>query len=169
MMRSFIIFALFVANPAFAHGGRTNSDGCHTQSSTGEYHCHRRTGAVSGKAKQIKKDENYFNALLARSLGAKSETKYNYRWDNGSSFVRVDVETEEFVIEGGLDKRSSLDSLQQALFAAMLSGKKPAIVIYDTDGVEGKFEFRIRQAARKAGVTYRRLTEQQVLSIKSFQ
>ena len=34
----------------------------------------------------------------------------------------------------GLDRRSSLDSVQQALFYASLTGKMPAVVIYDTDG-----------------------------------
>ena len=30
----------------------------------------------------------------------------------------------------------------------------PAVVIYDTDGREGRFEYRIRIACRKAGVRY---------------
>ena len=55
------------------------------------------------------------------------------------------------VYEGGLDKRSSLDSVQQALFYSHVTGKRPAVVIYDTDGREGRFEYRIRIACRKAG------------------
>jgi hypothetical protein len=27
--------------PAFAHGGGLNSEGCHTNHKTGDYHCHR--------------------------------------------------------------------------------------------------------------------------------
>ncbi len=42
--------------------------------------------------------------------------------------------------EGGLDKRTNLDSLQHALFFHYLTGKKPIIVIYDMDGCEGKIE-----------------------------
>ena len=53
-----------------------------------------------------------------------------------------------------LDKRSSLDSLQQALFFSVLTGKRPAVVIYDTDGQEGQFECRVRTACQKAGVRY---------------
>ena len=53
-----------------------------------------------------------------------------------------------------LDKRSSLDSLQQALFFSVLTGKRPAVVIYDTDGQEGQFEYRIRTACQKSGVRY---------------
>lgn len=35
-----------------------------------------------------------------------------------------------------------------------LIGKRPAVVIYDTDGQEGRFEYRIRIACQKAGVRY---------------
>ena len=58
------------------------------------------------------------------------------------------------VYEGGLDKRSSLDSLQQALFFGYLTGKTPAVVIYDTVGREGRFEYRIRTACQQVGVHY---------------
>ena len=37
---------------------------------------------------------------------------------------------------------------------AFLTGKKPTIVIYDTDGIEGHCEFRIRKASEKAGVAF---------------
>ncbi|WP_374941359.1 YHYH domain-containing protein [Scandinavium lactucae] len=40
-----ILLALFVlayASSALAHSGGTNSEGCHTQHSTGEYHCHNK-------------------------------------------------------------------------------------------------------------------------------
>ena len=56
--------------------------------------------------------------------------------------------------EGGLDKRSSLDSVQQALFFASLTGKEPAVVIYDTAGKIGKYEHRIRVICEEAGVTF---------------
>ena len=68
--------------------------------------------------------------------------------------MKVDCETDTTVYEGGLDKRSSLDSLQQALFFSVLTGKQPAVVIYDTDGREGRFEYRIRTACQEAGVHY---------------
>ena len=31
---------LLLSSILFAHGGRTNSEGCHTNRKTGEYHCH---------------------------------------------------------------------------------------------------------------------------------
>lgn len=165
--RIIIIFVFMLTTPVFSHGGRTNSEGCHNQTSTGEYHCHRKKAEALEQNKIIR-NESFYNNLLASSLNAQSETRYNYQWDNGNSYVRVDVETNDFVIEGGLDKRSSLDSLQQAIFASTISGKKPAIVIYDTDGIEGRFEFRIKKAATRAGVIYRRLTEEQIRVLTSF-
>jgi len=68
--------------------------------------------------------------------------------------IRVDCETGDQVVEVGLDKRSSLDSIQQALFAAHLTGKAPVVAIIDTDGREGPYELRIKTAARMAGVRY---------------
>ena len=35
-----------------------------------------------------------------------------------------------------------------------MTGKAPAVVIFDTDGLEGRFEYRIRTACEKAGVRY---------------
>lgn len=41
MMKKLITVALtLAASFAFAHSGGTNSSGCHTESSTGQYHCH---------------------------------------------------------------------------------------------------------------------------------
>lgn len=42
MNRLVLLILLMLLVPAilFAHGGRTNSSGCHTNRSTGDYHCH---------------------------------------------------------------------------------------------------------------------------------
>ncbi len=82
--------------------------------------------------------------------------RHEYTYPNGKGYVRVDCETDTTVYEGGLDKRSSLDSVQQALFFAWLTGKKPAVVIYDTDGRVGKYEHRIEVACEAAGVEFLR-------------
>ncbi len=120
---------------------------------------------VSPHADNRKKNEDYFNQLLAQSIGGKPEVEHVYHHASGQSSIRVDIETQTHVIEGGLDKRSSLDSLQQALFAAHLTEKKPFIVIYDTDGIEGRYEYRIRLAAEKAGVGFLRIMERDIASI----
>lgn len=98
-------------------------------------------------------NEAYYNSWLSKQLNGVSEKRYDYITQSGESgYILVDVDTEAYVIEGGLDKRSSLDSLQQALFASVVSNKKPAIAIYDTDNFLGKFEFRIFSAAKRARV-----------------
>ena len=40
------------------------------------------------------------------------------------------------------------------LFASQLTGKRAGVVIYDTDGREGRIEYRIRVAAQAAGIRY---------------
>ena len=99
--------------------------------------------------------EDYYNELLAKRLGGRLETVYHFNYmDTKSSRIRIDIETDDYVIEGGKDKRSSLDSVQQAVFASTLSGKKPAVAIYDTDGKWGKYEHRIWIAAKELGIRY---------------
>ena len=87
-------------------------------------------------------------AVLYATVNGDTETRHGYTYGGGRSFVKVDCETSTTVYEGGLDKRSSLDSLQQALFFSVLTGKRPAVVIYHTDGKEGRFEYRIRTACQ---------------------
>lgn len=78
----------------------------------------------------------YYNELLAKRLGGRLEVVYEYSHTiTKTSKIRIDIETDGYVIEGGKDKRSSLDSVQQAVFASILSGKKLAIAIYDTVGI----------------------------------
>ena len=99
--------------------------------------------------------EDYYNNLLAERLGGRSEVVYEYDYTpTETAKIRIDIETDDYVIEGGKDKRSSLDSVQQAVFASILSGKKPAVAIYDTDGKWGKYEHRIWVVAKELGVRY---------------
>ena len=95
-----------------------------------------------------------YNRRFCATVNGETETRHGYTYAGGRSFVKVDCETSTTVYEGGLDKRSSLDSLQQALFFSVLTGKRPVVVIYDTDGQEGQFEYRIRTACQGAGVRY---------------
>ena len=102
-----------------------------------------------------KRTEADYNKIYCDSIGGQTEVRHDYTTDAGENgYVIVDCETDTEVIEGGLDKRSSLDSIQQALFFAFLTGKKPVIVIYDTDGIEGKIEYRIKIGAAHAGVGF---------------
>jgi hypothetical protein len=43
-----ILSTFLLSNLTLAHPGRTNSSGCHTNRSTGQYHCHGGGGGSSG-------------------------------------------------------------------------------------------------------------------------
>ena len=76
-----------------------------------------------------------------------------------TAYVRVDIETDLEVIEGGLDnKQGSLDSVQQALFFSYLTNKKAVVVIYDTDNRIGKYEHQIKKACQKVGIEFRSIS-----------
>lgn len=163
-MRIFIFLTLFsfLPNFAWAHGGGLNGMGCHQNSKTGDYHCHR--GSVpSANSQALKKpafkNEASFNKALALLLDGQTEVSLSYKYGRLGNTpqiasVRIDILTDEYVIEGGLDKRSSLDSIQQAVFASTLSGKKPAVAVYDTDGLWGKYEQRIWVVASELGIKF---------------
>ena len=153
----------------YAHPGRTASDGCHycrTNCSrwgvpSSQRHCHGGGGSSNrnnsnggSDYSKPKRNEDFYNSLFCNSVGGRTEVRHGYIFPSGQSYVIVDCETATHVYECGLDKRSSLDSVQQALFFAHLTGKNPAVVIYDTDGKVGRFEHRIKTACRKAGVKF---------------
>ena len=113
--------------------------------------------APSACADETARTEADFNDSLCQTIGGERETRHYYTYGDGQqSYVSVDCETDLFVIEGGLDKRSSIDSLQQTLFFSVLTDKTPAVVIYDTDGKAGKYEHRIETACAEVGVLFMR-------------
>ena len=170
IINSFIILFL-VSFHAHSHGGGLNKQGCHNNRSTGDYHCHKGNNSKQSKSSKLGSmsfgNEDFFNLKLANHLGGRTEVSYDYDYNiNGSSprtaSIRIDIVTDEYVIEGGLDKRSSLDSIQQAVFASTLTGKKPAVAIYDTNGSWGKYEHRIFSSAKKLGVKFFWLSGNQI-------
>ena len=152
--------------PIQGHPGRTDTEGCHAGKLP--RHCHE--GTRSGQPAQgnhlapVKEtdrpvprtsaSEDDYNRWFCTRVNGETATRHGYTSAGVHGYVEVDCETGTMVYEGGLDKRSSLDSVQQALFFSHVTGKRPAVVIYDTDGREGRFEYRIRVACRKAGVRY---------------
>ncbi len=97
------------------------------------------------------RSEDDYNRAFCASVGGRTEVRHYYDYPGGRGYVVLDCETDTHVYEGGLDKRSSLDSVQQALFFAHLTGKVPVVVIYDTDGKLGKYEYRIRSVCEGLG------------------
>ena len=93
--------------------------------------------------------------LCSLLLGGEVEVNHPYSVGYDLHRIRVDCETDTHVIEVGLDKRSALDSVQQALFAANLTGKRPMVIMVDRDGREDQYELRVRTVAEMTGVEYR--------------
>ena len=93
--------------------------------------------------------------LCGLILGGEAETRHDYVAAGRDHHIRVDCETETHVVEVGFDaRRSSLDSVHQALYAAELTGKLPMVVVIDTNGVEENVEYQLRKVAGAAGVSY---------------
>ena len=92
--------------------------------------------------------------LLCALFGGEPEVRHYYVTEHGQKFILVDCESEEYVMEFGLDKRSSFDSIHQAIFASILTGKKPKIVIIDTDLQESKEEYQIRVGANELNIEH---------------
>ncbi|WP_420491144.1 YHYH domain-containing protein [Neobacillus drentensis] len=64
---------IFLINTSitFAHSGRTDASGCHTNRSTGEFHCNNGTS----------RNENYSNHSSASSTNYEYQYKDNDQWD----------------------------------------------------------------------------------------
>ena len=154
------IFLVSMPATAFAHGGGLDVRGCHNDYKAGGYHCHLNSSSSSsiGSSKSSM-NEDFYNIALAKKLDGKTEIAFEYEYGLSGNTpltgsIRIDILTDEYVIEGGKDKRSSLDSIQQAVFASTLSGKKPAVAIYDTDSRWGKYEHRVWAAAKELDVKF---------------
>ena len=147
-------FLLIMPSIINGHGGRTDIRGCHNNSKTGIYHCH--DGSSSNKGGL---SENYYNTALASLINGLIEVSYSFIYKtignrDYSGSIRIDIVTDQYVIEGGKDIRSSLDSIQQAVFASKISGKLPAVAIYDTDNVWGVYEHRIKEACDELNIKF---------------
>ena len=92
------------------------------------------------------------NAAFCQGIQGRTEVVYSYL--NNAHTIRVDCETDVSVYEGGLDRRSSLDSVHQALFASLVTGKEPVVVIYDTDGQMGPIEHQIEAVCHALTVRF---------------
>lgn len=109
------------------------------------------TGATD--AQPSRNELAYTKAFCAR-VGGRTEVRHPYTPPTGATYIKVDCETDTTVYEAGLDRPSSLDSVQQAVFAAQVTGKTPVVVIYDTDGEFGPYEHRVRVACKEVGIQF---------------
>ena len=100
-------------------------------------------------------------------LGGTPELRTPYVIDDGDHHIRIDCLTPTHAVEIGLDdRRSSLDSVHQAIFAAHLTDREPMVVLVDTNGVEEAIEFQVETVARDLGVAYRVLDRDFILRMQ---
>ena len=64
-----------LSGPVAAHRGGLNAEGCHTNRRTGEYHCHRSSGAAQGPQAAVRNQglagqSAFANCSAARAAGA---------------------------------------------------------------------------------------------------
>lgn len=98
--------------------------------------------------------------LCSLILGGEAEVRHDYTAAGRDHHIRVDCETPSHVVEVGFDaKRSTYDSVHQALFAADLTGKLPMVVVIDTNGIEESVEYQVETVARLTDVSYLTVTE----------
>lgn len=71
-MRYLLLILLFsgLSNTVDAHGGGLNSQGCHNNRKTGDYHCHRSSKRIISTDKKPKINGAYRNCAAARAAGA---------------------------------------------------------------------------------------------------
>lgn len=157
MMHHAFIFLTFIFfnHFAWAHSGELDGFSCHNKSSDGTYHCHQGLPLPFDKKAF---GEGFFNPSAGK-LGGQAEMKFDYedaKFGNTKlvGSIRADVVKDNYVIEGGLDKRSSLDSIQQAVFASNIADRKLAVAVYYKDGVWEKYEHRIWVAAKELGLQF---------------
>lgn len=101
--------------------------------------------------------EEFVVSLICALLGG-ADAEVRHKFDNrgDSRNFRVDCETPSHVIEFGYDKRSSQDSVHQAVFASIQTDKVPMVVLIDTDGEEGRWEQEMRLVTDRLGIAYHR-------------
>lgn len=116
--------------------------------------------AVVAHDVNFEKTEDDWNDFMCDAIGGEREVRHGFAYGDDDidaeqdGHIIVDCETDAMVIEGGLDKRGSLDSLQQAIEASAMTGKVPAVVIYDTDNFLGPYEVRIQIACLQANIPF---------------
>lgn len=69
-----VLAGTLYAQPAQAHGGGLNAQGCHTNKKTGDYHCHRNTRATQPmqRAQSINGRTYYASCAAARADGKRN-------------------------------------------------------------------------------------------------
>ncbi len=104
-----------------------SSGACHSQNGTANIANKRnkrnRPPGTGPRAPRTAASEDDYNRWFCTLVNGETATRHGYTSAGDRGYVEVDCETGTLVYEGGLDKRSRLDSVQQALFFSHVTGK----------------------------------------------
>ena len=175
----FIVTAFVVATSLtlYAHSGRTDSSGGHTNRSTGQYHYHNSgSGSTAPKPSTPAYTPTYTPPVAPQTQDispaptpvqtvkpvvitenhwqvALNNKVFNGQMEVSVSTGRVDITTDQYVVE--VDKVSKYtEGIEQVLRYALATGKKPVLALY-IDGEKGGYE-ALQQAdklCKEKGVT----------------
>ena len=115
MKKNYVGLFLSLALSTQGHPGWTDAEGCHAD----KLPCYCHGDAQSDHPSQTRSEtptsensrssarnstsEDEYNRRFCASVGGVTETHHTYTYDGGSSYVKVDCETDTTVYEGGLD------------------------------------------------------------------
>ena len=120
---------------------------------------------VSGVKTSFEAD--LLHVICVLMLGGTPEVRTPYAIDDGDHYIRIDCLTDTHAVEIGLDdRRSSQDSVHQAIFAAHLTDRAPMVVMVDTNGVEEAIEFQVETVAQSLGVAYQVIDRDLILRLQ---
>tara|TARA_B100000315_G_scaffold96475_1_gene88613 strand:- start:1204 stop:1647 length:444 start_codon:yes stop_codon:yes gene_type:complete len=117
----FLILTLSIPSIALSHGGRIDAEGGHYNRKAGEYHYHNSWQSKSAINEKSKKNERDYQEPWCNREGGKTEFVLKDE-------TRIDCLTSEYAIEFDFGKKWA-ESIGQSLYYAMMTGKKPGVVL----------------------------------------
>jgi hypothetical protein len=117
-MKKFLlcIMLLSIASPAGAHRGRTNSEGCHNNRKTGDYHCHNGGNSGAKAARKASKPKAAVRAAInhnCQTLLASNKGAWVFAGENLKSKVLVKLPSgTKLVMSGKQNDKSPFFKMQ---------------------------------------------------------
>jgi hypothetical protein len=78
----FGLVSILSTQPVFSHSGGTDSNGCHTNRKTGDYHCHNK----KLKVKTQKQQEKILSQTKSKNMQSKNDIYRDgpYKWEDAN-------------------------------------------------------------------------------------
>jgi len=101
-------------------------------------------------------NEIQITALICSLLGGgDAETRQKLAPELDGAYIKIDCETPTHVIEVAKDNTNrARDSVQQAVFASVLTGKVPMVIVIDTDGKSDRYQYELQVVTKALGIEF---------------